>query len=735
MPYLYHLVLSIGEEQDISQRVGFRKVELKDGMIKVNGEGVVFRGANRHEHHPTLGRAVPFEFMKQDLLLMKMHNLNSVRTSHAPSDPRLYDLCDELGLWGLNEADLGCHGFETIADANLDPAQKALPFFERQQVTKKDAAAWTSDSLAWREAYVDRAQQMVMRDKLHPSVIIWSFGNEAFYGRNHTAMAEWIYAADPTRLVHYEPALDAADVDMHSRTYPHIHETSSLSPKIMLGLSVWSFASSYMRWAPDRDGTNTPYYAYGGDFGDEPNDGKFVMDGVLDSDHKPNSGLQEYKKAIEPVQLVHFDGKQVTVTNRYDFITLNGLVCSWQITSDDGLMVKLTLPESAISTSRQEVLVKLSFKLKDDTTWAVAGHEVAAIQVSTTPTSIVSRVPSTATSRLNVMEKGAILELSGTTSTWTFDRAFSHLTSGAKNGQEHLAALVTPTFYRAVADNDAPQDCWDWKDRKLDKAKVQMRSFNWNQEDDGVVKVTVEQKFMPFVLSWSIDLVVIYAMSPHGGLTIEVKGTPTGLNLRKTLSLLGVTLGLHKDFQHVKWFGRGPGESYKDMKLAQSVGLYTNTVPGLWTGPEFPQECSNRTDNRWLELSNESNDTTLNVQLMQPEDNTKRYLLSFMASVYDDKDIDAAKHPYELERKKKDFVVLRLGADHHGLGTGSCGPKTLAEYGLKTHPFEFALKAAVAYNTKVRHGCSRWRRDSSSPGTWIAHPLSSRLQAAQASQP
>ncbi|KAK4556240.1 hypothetical protein LTR86_006937 [Recurvomyces mirabilis] len=220
-PYLYHLVLSIGEEQHISQRVGFRKVELKDGLIKVNGERVVFRGANRHEHHPTLGRVVPYEFMRQDLLLMKTHNLNSVRTSHALSDPRLYDLFDELGLWIMDGADLDFHGFETIADANLDPAQKALPFFERQQVTKKDSAAWTSDKLAWREAYVDRAQQVVMRDKLHPSVIIWNLGNEASYGRNHTAMAEWMNAADPTRLVHYEPDLDAADVDMHSRMYPH----------------------------------------------------------------------------------------------------------------------------------------------------------------------------------------------------------------------------------------------------------------------------------------------------------------------------------------------------------------------------------------------------------------------------------------------------------------------------------------------------------------------------------
>lgn len=221
-PYLYSLVLSVNGNQYTSHRVGFRQVELKDGLIKVNGKRVVFKGANRHEHHPHHGRSVPYDFMKNDLLLMKTHNLNAIRTSHQPSDPRLYDLCDELGIWVMDEADVECHGFETIADAALSPEDQTLPFFERQKLTRADAAKWTSDNPDWQHAYLDRAQQLVHRDKLHPSVVIWSLGNEAFYGRHHTAMRDWIKSYDPTRLIHYEPDLEAQHMDMHSRMYPHI---------------------------------------------------------------------------------------------------------------------------------------------------------------------------------------------------------------------------------------------------------------------------------------------------------------------------------------------------------------------------------------------------------------------------------------------------------------------------------------------------------------------------------
>jgi beta-galactosidase len=222
-PNLYHLVVST-VDQVIAQRIGFRQVEMKDGLIKVNGKRVVFRGVNRHEHHPILGRAVPYEFMKEDLLTMKRHNINAIRTSHQLNDPRLYDLADEMGFWVIDEADLECHGFESIADAALSKEERNLPFRERQLLTRSKAAEWTTNNPAWTQAYVDRAEALVKRDQLHPSIIIWSLGNEAFMGRNFVAMYEHIKAYDDSRPIHYEADIYADTMDMYSRMYPPIDE-------------------------------------------------------------------------------------------------------------------------------------------------------------------------------------------------------------------------------------------------------------------------------------------------------------------------------------------------------------------------------------------------------------------------------------------------------------------------------------------------------------------------------
>jgi beta-galactosidase len=202
-PFLYQLVLSCGGSCVVEQRIGFRKTELINGVFSVNGNPTVFRGVNRHEHHPDSGRAVPYDFLRRDLLIMKMHNINAIRTSHYINDPRLYDLADELGLWILDECDLECHGFGEIGG---------------------DPASWASDNPLWEKAYVDRAYQAVARDKNHASVVMWSLGNESFYGRNHRAMYDFIKSYDPTRLIHYEADLGAQTVDIYSRMYASCEE-------------------------------------------------------------------------------------------------------------------------------------------------------------------------------------------------------------------------------------------------------------------------------------------------------------------------------------------------------------------------------------------------------------------------------------------------------------------------------------------------------------------------------
>lgn len=222
-PYLYKLVLSTSDCA-LHQRVGFRASELKDGVFLVNGKPVKFRGTNRHEHHPDHGRAVPYEFLLKDLLLMKTHNINAVRTSHQLNDPRLYDLADELGLWIMDECDLECHGFGEVDEISIPPQFQHLPDFEKADKRPKDRdpARWASDNPAWKQAYLDRARQAVYRDKNHPSVIMWSLGNESFYGQNHQHMYDLIHAYDPTRLIHYEGDYEAKTADIYSRMYASI---------------------------------------------------------------------------------------------------------------------------------------------------------------------------------------------------------------------------------------------------------------------------------------------------------------------------------------------------------------------------------------------------------------------------------------------------------------------------------------------------------------------------------
>ncbi|KAF2033742.1 intracellular beta-galactosidase BgaD [Setomelanomma holmii] len=734
-PNLYHMVVSLGDNQHITQHVGFRQVEMKDGLIKVNGKRIVFRGVNRHEHHPKFGRAVPLEFLKQDLLTMKQYNINAIRTSHQLNDPRLYDLADEMGFWMMDEADLECHGFETIADKALSDTERELPFRQRQLLTRAKAAEWTTDNPEWTDAYVDRADHLVKRDQLHPSIICWSLGNQAFFGQNFKAMYDHIKAYDDSRPIHYEADIFAETMDMYSRMYPPIDEiiefakdTSKTKPLVLCefihamgngpgnikeyidafykypalqGGFAWEWANHGLITKDEKTGEE--YMAYGGDFGEEVHDSTFVMDGLVNSDHTPNPGLTEYKKAIEPVQLLEFSGSKVKFVNRYDFINLDHLVCKYSVASEAdrieksgtldipsgvaaGQMFEVELPK--VEGLKGEAFLNTSFVLKDRTPYLEQGFEIATAQISLTPISPLQQ-PATTSGKLDVTASRNFLKITSEKTTWEFNTLHGQLISWTWNTVQLITKAPEFDIFRAPTDNDIPQDGWDWQDKSLHLAKNSTRKVEWKQSTPDIVEVTLHQRLAPPTLSWAIETLLTYTFRANGTLSIHVSGTPKGENLPRTLPRIGLVMELPPDFQSVSWFGRGTGESYRDSKLSQPIGTHSvKSIDALWVDYEVPQESSNRTDTRWVSLS--SGATTLLAQFVHAKKG-ERKVFDFQASHYRAKDIAAAGHPHELRRMKREDVVLRLDAEHHGLGSGSCGPRTLEEYALLTRAFEFEV--------------------------------------------
>ena len=729
-PYLYNLVLQSGS-QVLAQRVGFRKVELKDGLIMVNGKRIVFRGVNRHEHHPTKGRAVGLELLRHDLLLMKRSNINALRTSHQPNDYRLYDLADEIGLWLIDEADLECHGFDSIHEVALSEEEQKKSFEEKKTITYGRAGKWLSDNPDWEEAYLDRAKQLVHRDKNHSSVIIWSLGNEAFYGRNFKAMYHWIKKTDPTRLVHYEGDVQAETTDCYSLMYPKISEIVSFAEKwegkkplilcefahamgngpgsfkeyldefykhpCLQGGFVWEW-SNHGLLTKNNDGEE--YYGYGGDFGEEVHDCNFVMDGLVTSDHESGPGLLEYKKAIEPVQLVQGSETEIIIINRYDFISLDHLKCTYSVIGDGfvrkggeiaipstaaGEKAKLQIPKLSLPGTQTEAFLQLDFTLKESTTWAEAGHNITTIQVHIqSPVSAKEELSLQSSSPIHITELPEfIISIQSSSSSWKFDCVLGRLTSWTQNNIELLHSGPQLDFNRAHTDNDCHIG-EEWKSKFLHLMKSHTRSVTWSSTN-GTAIITCKQRIAPPVLEWSVDVGFIYTFSDNR-VKIDVNGIPQGLNLPQAFPRIGLVLALDPSFEQVTWFGRGPGESYKDKKLSQQFGTYNLSIDELWTDYEFPQENGNHTDTRWVKFMHGSSGGGLRARVVG-----EKAGFDFAASHYYVKDIERAKHPFELRKSRVEEVVVRLDVDHHGLGSASCGPEVLEQYALKSKPFEFSL--------------------------------------------
>ncbi|PQE07908.1 hypothetical protein CJF32_00003037 [Rutstroemia sp. NJR-2017a WRK4] len=750
-PYLYQLEMTLrssASDQNnksspihtINQRVGFRSVELKNGLISVNGKPILFRGVNRHDHHPHLGRAVPLSFIKKDILLMKQHNVNALRCSHYPSHPGIYDLCDELGLWVVDEADLECHGFYDAVAYPLD-IPESMDYEERKKLTFPQAAKFTSDNETWQAAYIDRMTQLVQRDKNHPSVIIWSLGNEAFYGRNHKAMYEYAKEVDPSRLIHYEGDVNAESADMFSYMYPPVDllikhannvgiSDGSFEKPIVLceyghamgngpgGLEdyqaafreherlqggwIWEWANhGIWKEEPGKDG----FYAYGGDFGDFPNDNTFVMDGLCFSNHRPTPGLTELKKVIAPIR-AWVEGDELIVENGYDFIDLSHVAANYKIEAfassstllrsgelnllevAPGEKRALKLPNLPAQTHNQsERFLTVTFHLKTSTAWADAGHELAWMQFAL-PASSQAAIPSmlsSNTSHLDVTTSQTQLVVNGSDFSFVFDRTRGCLTQWKSTGSTNsapnqvLISSILPGVWRAPTDNDVPRDLIYYRRFGLDAMTSQLRSFDVNTTSDNI-KITCITFLSPPILNWGLETTSMYTISSSGTLSIKVNLKPSG-SMPNTLPRVGLDIRLCNSLENAEWFGIGPGESYADKRSSQKLGIYSASVDQLHTPYDVPQENGNRMDTRWVKMTGVSGVGIQATSTGNPK------VFQWAAGRHSPFALENARHPRDLV--KEDEVLWRLDAEAAGVGSAACGPGIKEEFQVKCDEKEF----------------------------------------------
>ncbi|TVY89080.1 Beta-galactosidase [Lachnellula willkommii] len=698
-PYLYQLELRLScpsrssNPHTVLQKVGFRTIELKNGLLTVNGTPILLRGVNRHDHHPLFGRAVPLSFIKKDLLLMKSHNINALRCAHYPSHPKLYDLCNELGLWVMDEADLECHGFYDAVARPLDIPEE-MDYEQRKLLAFPQATQYTSDNDEWREAYVDRIRQVIQRDKNHPSVIIWSLGNEAFYGHNHKAMYDYAKSVDPGRLVHYEGDSKALSADMFSYMYPSVERLAGLAktegvnaeglyekPIVLCeyahamgngpggledyqrafreydrlqGGFIWEWANHGL-WK--KDGAK-PFYAYGGDFADTPNDATFVMDGLCFSDHTPTPGLVEFKKVAQPVKL-SMEGEQLFVENEYDFIDLDHLVATYKV--------------EAFHASRL----------------------VAAATFASQPASI-KQPALPPCDDLHVRNVQNAVHVTGSNWELQFDRVRGYITNWTSSGLTLLEpdaktkAAIIPSFWRAPTDNDIPGTLPYWRRFGLDAMTSQLRSFSVRRDDEACVEVKTHTRLSPPILAWAYNIETTYTVSSTGSLAIRLHLRPTGSH-PTTVPRVGLDVRLPRPLDQATWFGPGPGESYPDKRSSQKVGIWSMDVEALETAYEHPQENGNRVDTRWVtiaDLQGAGLRVTREVEHAHIAPDIER-TFQWSAGRYTAAALEAAKHPCDLVAQ--DATLLELNAEGAGVGSAACGPGVAEEFQVKCCEMEFGF--------------------------------------------
>ncbi|AEM72746.1 glycoside hydrolase family 2 TIM barrel-domain containing protein [Caldicellulosiruptor acetigenus] len=715
LPNLYTLLAILKDMagnilEIIPQSFGFRKIEIKNGVFYLNNVPIKLKGVNRHDMHPRVGFALTRKMMQEDITLMKQHNINCVRTSHYPNHPYFLELCDRFGIYVIDEADLETHGFGAVGDWGL---------------LAKDPM--------WEDAFVERAKMMVKRDKNHPSIIMWSLGNESGYGPNHDKMAEWIRSYDKSRPIHYESARDAEVVDIVSVMYPPVNyleeegKKQERRPFFMCEYAhamgngpgnlkeYWDVIYKYPRllggcvweWADHGILTKTPdgkeYYAYGGDFGDEPNDGNFCIDGLLFPDRTPSPGVIELKKVYEPVVIELLDKERgiFKVTNRYDFVSLNHIEIEWELLSNgrvvkEGVLdvsdvlphsskeVKIDEVKEVLEGYKGELFITFTAKLKNSMLWAKRGFVITKSQIALkedTPQDAVQEIEKvniifSKQNRFEVVDFPDKVEVFAGSTLVEFCRWTVDLISLKHNGLELIKSSPRFNLWRAPTDNDMHIKN-EWIKAGFDKLQRRIVNVSFEKQSE-YFKVQTTSLYGAYSVKPVFEVTTSYKVFKSG--IIETNVYARALRELPPLPKIGLQFMMPKEFEYVKYYGRGPHENYPDIKQSAIVGIYDMAIKDMYVPYIMPQEYGNRCDVRWAFVYN-----IYGIGLCIKGVPT----FNFSAREYTDDVLTKAKHTYELV--KADGIVVNVDFKIGGIGSQSCGPGPLEEYLIKDDKFEFCF--------------------------------------------
>ena len=688
-PNLYTVNISVGGDV-YTQKYGFRKIENRNGQVFINGKRVMFKGADRHDTHPIYGKAIPVESMIEDILLMKRYNLNTVRTSHYPNDPRMYALYDYYGIYVMDEADVECHANHRLS---RDPK--------------------------WEGQYVDRQVRMVQRDKNHPSVIFWSMGNECGGGQNFVASKKAIQELDD-RLIHYEGMNEVADMD--SRMYPQLNHMIRLDQqadlqgrpfflceyahamgnaignlqeywdyiefesKRMIGGCIWDWVDqSLCKW-----GEPTTNMYYGGGFGDFPNDNDFCCNGIITADRHVTPKLLEVKKVYQYVDFKLTDGGKLRIRNRYCFTPLSDFTFHWSLLRD-GKMIKAgtaSLPEvlpgdscfidlpCEVPAGEGLYHLNVSLKLKEATRWAEAGHEVAAEQLLLRDGKPTLMDAVKVGGNLKVEENAQQVSVKGDGFAFAVSKQSGAVTELSYNekpiivtGDKVPFGNLTFNGYRSIS-NDRKGNLRS----TIESPKVTAEGA----EDAIIINVKYNVKAGRDGQT-SVPVETTYTIYNDG--SIGVKGN-FGNEGNKDFSRLGLIAALEPRLGNVQWLGRGPHENYPDRKTSAFMGVWNGTVNGMTEEYEKPQSMGERCDVKWVTFTDDKGE---GIRIRTGNS------FAFSALHYMDEELWQTKYKHELNKIHRPEIILHLDAAMRGLGNASCGPGPLEKYELREKNYSYGF--------------------------------------------